>query len=75
MQPGPGCVLPVVDVAPPVVEAAPPPPTPIPPVEAPAGGFGFNPLWAALGALAIGALVYFLVIKKNNGHHHEVSPG
>ena len=74
MQPAPGCVLPVVDAAPPVVESAPPPPTPVPPVEAPGGGFGFNPLLLGLGALVIGALVYFLVIKKKHHNNDEVSP-
>ena len=62
-----GCVLPAVDAAPvPVVEAGPPPPTPIPPVE-PASeglGLGVSPLILALGAIAVGAAIYFLVIKK-----------
>jgi hypothetical protein len=74
MQPAPGCVLPVVDAAPPVVESAPPPPTPVPPVEPAGAGFGFNPLLLGLGALVIGALVYFLIIKKKHHDNDEVSP-
>src|SRR5882757_597889 len=73
--PAAGCVLPAVDAAPaPVVEAGPPPPTPIPPVE-PASeglGLGVSPLILALGAIAVGAAVYFLLIKKK--HHNAVSP-
>jgi hypothetical protein len=70
----PGCVLPVVDVAAaPVQTAGPPPPTPVPPVEPVGGGLGIDPLYLALGALAIGALVYFLVIKKKH-HDNDVSP-
>lgn len=67
--PGTGCVLPALDAPPPVVSTAPPSPIPVPPVE-PAGGFGFDPLLLALGALAAGALIYFLV-RKN---HHSNSP-
>jgi hypothetical protein len=71
-QPAAGCVLPVAD-APPVVSQGPPPPTPVPPVEPIGGGFGIDPLYLALGALAIGALVYFLLIKKDK-NNDEVSP-
>jgi len=75
MQPAPGCVLPVVDAAPPVVQSAPPPPTPVPPVEPVGGGFGISPLLLGLGALAAGALIYFLVIRHHgNGHHNTTSP-
>ena len=72
--PAGGCVLPAVDAAPvaPVAEVGPPPPTPIPPVEPAGEGLGISPLYLALGALAAGALIYFLVIKKN--HHHAASP-
>jgi hypothetical protein len=69
--PGAGCVLPAVDAAPPVVQVAPPAPTPVPPVEPVGGGLGISPLWLALGAIAAGALIYFLVIRK---HHHATSP-
>ena len=69
--PAAGCVLPAVDAPPPVVETGPPPPTPVPPVEAAGGGLGISPLWLALGAIAAGALVYFLVRHK---HHHATSP-
>jgi hypothetical protein len=63
-----GCVLPVLDAAPPVAQTAPPPqPIPVPPVEGPSGlGLGVDPLLLALGVLAAGALVYFLVRNKNN---------
>ena len=72
MQPAAGCVLPVVDQAPVVSTAGPPPPTPVPPVEPVGGGFGIDPLILGLGALVVGALVYFLVIKKKK--HHDSSP-
>ena len=62
------CVLPVTDVAPPVA-VAPPQPIPVPPVEAAGGGLAFDPLLLALGALAAGVLIYFLVRK-----HHANSP-
>jgi hypothetical protein len=65
----PGCVLPVVDAAPVV---APPTPVPVPPVEPVGGGFGIDPLLLALGALAAGALIYFLL--KGNDDDEEVSP-
>lgn len=68
MQPAPGCVLPVVDAAPAVAQAGPPPPTPVPPVEPVGGGFGIDPLLVGLGVLVVGALVYFLVIKKKKKH-------
>jgi hypothetical protein len=70
--PGAGCVLPAVDVPPPVADVGPPPPTPVPPVEAANEGLGLgiSPLWLALGAIAAGALIYFLVIKKK----HSSSP-
>jgi len=63
-----GCVLPAVDAPPPVADAGPPPPTPVPPVEAANEGLGLgiSPLWLAVGALAIGAAVYFLLIRKND---------
>jgi hypothetical protein len=72
--PAGGCVLPQIDqpVAP--VTAGPPPPTPVPvpPVEPAGAGFGIDPLILGLGALAAGALVYFLVIKKD--HDNDESP-
>lgn len=55
--PATNCALPVVDSAPVV---PPPTPVPVPPVE-PIGGVGMNPLLLALGALALGALAYFLL--------------
>jgi len=67
--PAGGCVLPVVDAPPPVAEAVPPPVAPMAPMVAPAAYAG-SPLLFALGALAIGALTYFVV--KN--HHHDISP-
>ena len=66
-----GCVLPAVDAPPPIAQAGPPPPTPVPPVEPVGGGLGISPLWLALGAIAAGALVYFLLIRH---HHHASSP-
>ena len=67
--PGAGCVLPAVDA--PVPVAGPPPPTPVPPVEPVGEGLGISPLWLALGAIAAGALIYFLLIRKK---HHATSP-
>ena len=61
----PGCVLPVADAVP-VATSGPPMPVPVPPVEPIGGGFGVNPLILALGALAAGALIYFLVHKSGN---------
>ena len=55
----PGCVLPVVDA--PVASTPPPTPVPVPPVEPIGGGFGIDPLILALGALAAGALLYFVL--------------
>ena len=51
-----------------MAQTAPPPqPIPVPPVEGPSGlGLGVDPLLLALGVLAAGALVYFLVRNKNN---------
>jgi hypothetical protein len=65
---GPGCVLPKVDATP--VAANPPPsPIPVPPVEGPGAGLGISPLLLALGALAVGAALYFAL-----RHHHGNSP-
>lgn len=64
-----GCVLPVTDTPVPVAQTAPPQPIPVPPVEPAGGGLAFDPLLLALGALAAGALIYFLVRK----HHHNPS--
>jgi hypothetical protein len=69
-QGAPNCVLPVTDVAP-VAQAGPPPPVPVPPVEAAGGGLGIDPLLLALGAVAAGVGIYFLVRNK----HHANSPG
>jgi hypothetical protein len=73
-QPAAGCVLPVADAPPVVAQQGPPPPTPVPPVEPIGGGLGIDPLYLALGALAIGALVYFLLIKKHHNDDNDVSP-
>lgn len=66
-QPATGCVLPVLDTA-----AAPPPPAPVPvpPVEAPSAGLGISPLLIALGVLAAGAVLFFVL----RHHHHANSP-
>ena len=61
------CVLPVADTPPPVAQSAPPAPIPVPPVEPAGGGLAFDPLLLGLGALAIGALAYFLLRKHHNG--------
>jgi hypothetical protein len=61
------CVLPVTDTPPPVAQSAPPAPIPVPPVEPAGGGLAFDPLLLGLGALAIGALAYFLLRKHHNG--------
>jgi hypothetical protein len=45
---------------------------PVPPVEPVGGGFGVSPLLLGLGALALGALIYFLV--RNNNNDEEASP-
>lgn len=66
--PASGCVLPAVDAPPPVVETAPPAPAPL--VAAPPA-YAATPLFLALGALAVGALVYFFV---RNNHNHHISP-
>lgn len=59
-----GCVLPQTDpAAVPAAQSAPPRPIPVPPVEAPSSLY-FDPLLLGLGALALGALAYFLLIKK-----------
>jgi hypothetical protein len=63
-----GCVLPVLDTPPPVAEAAPVPGAP-PAVVTPAA-YAVSPIFLALGALALGSFVYFLV----RDHHHTVSP-
>ena len=60
-----GCVLPAVD-APPAAATPPPAPIPVPPVEPAGGGLAFDPLLLGLGALAIGALAYFLLRNDNN---------
>jgi hypothetical protein len=73
-QPAAGCVLPAVDAPPVVAQQGPPPPTPVPPVEPVGGGLGIDPLYLGLGALVIGALVYFLLIKKDKDHDNDVSP-
>jgi hypothetical protein len=62
--PAPGCVLPVADAVP--VATAPPAPIPVPPVEPVGGGFAMNPLFLALGALAAGALLYFVLNKSGD---------
>jgi hypothetical protein len=67
----PGCLLPVVDAAP-VPTAPPPMPVAVPPVEPVGGGFAINPLILALGAVAAGALIYFLI--HNNKDNDEESP-
>ena len=65
------CVLPVNDAPPPVAQSAPPAPIPVPPVEAAGGGFGFDPLLLGLGALAIGALAYFLLRNHHNNNSNS----
>lgn len=70
-----GCVLPATDApAPaPVAEEGPPPPVPVPPIAGPSNfNLGVSPLLLALGAVAAGAALYFLVIKKKK--HDTVSP-
>jgi hypothetical protein len=68
-----GCVLPQVDQPPPVATSAPPTPVPVPPIEPAGAAFGFDPLLLGLGALAIGALVYFVVKNKNNNNDESPS--
>lgn len=64
--PAAGCVLPAQDVPPPVAQTGPPAPIPVPPVEPAGAGLAFDPLLLALGALAAGALIYFLVRNNND---------
>lgn len=71
-QAGTNCVLPALDAPPVVAQAGPPAPIPVPPVE-PVGSFAFSPLFLALGALAAGALIYFLV--KGKDKDEADSPG
>lgn len=71
--PAGGCVLPQVDQPAPPTTAGPPTPVPVPPVEPGGTGFGFDPLILGLGALAAGALIYFLVIKDNNNDDESPS--
>jgi hypothetical protein len=73
--PAGGCVLPQADLPAAPAAAGPPPPTPVPvpPVEVGGVGFGIDPLILGLGALAAGALVYFLVIKKDNDNDESPS--
>ena len=61
-----GCVLPQVDQPPPGARPAPPTPVPVPAIECARVGFSIDPLILGLGALAGGALAYFLIFKKNN---------
>jgi uncharacterized RDD family membrane protein YckC len=67
----PGCLLPVVDTPPPVAQNPPPPPVPIPPIAGPSGGFGIDPLYLALAAVAAGVGIYFLV--KHSGGSNSPS--
>jgi len=66
--PAANCVLPVTDAPPPVAQSAPPAPIPVPPVEPAGGGLAFDPLLLGLGALAAGALIYFLVRKHGSSN-------
>ena len=69
-QPAAGCLLPVTD---PMAAAAPPSPTPVPPVEPVGEGLGISPLLLALGALAVGALVYFLLLNDDDDDDESVT--
>ena len=69
----PGCVLPVADAVPVVQSTPPPTPVPVPPVEPVGGGFGIDPLLLALGALAAGALIYFVLNKDNDDDDENVT--
>jgi hypothetical protein len=69
----PGCVLPAVDAAPVAQTTPPPTPVPVPPVEPIGGGFGFDPLLLALGVLAAGALVYFL-LNRDKDDDEDATP-
>lgn len=68
-----GCVLPQVDQMPPPAQSAPPTPVPIPPLEPAGVGFGIDPLILGLGAVAGGALAYFLIFKKNNDNDESAA--
>lgn len=66
-QPGGGCVLPQVDVAPPPAQTAPPQPIPVPPVEGPSAGLGISPMLLGLAAIAA-ALGLYLILHHNHGN-------
>jgi hypothetical protein len=51
--------------------SAPPAPIPVPPVEPAGGGLAFDPLLLGLGALAIGALAYFLLRNHHNNNSNS----
>jgi hypothetical protein len=65
----PGCVLPVTDVA--AQGQTPPAPVPVPPVEPAGGGLGIDPLLLALGAVALGIGLYFLLKGNNNNNNNS----
>ena len=67
------CVLPVSDTPPAGAQSGPPAPIPVPPVEPAGGGLAFDPLLLGLGALAAGALLYFL-LRGNNNNNEPNSP-
>ena len=71
-QAAPNCVLPVADAAP-VATPPPPTPVPVPPVEPIGGGFGINPLFLALGALAAAGLLYLVLHDSGNNSGNNVS--
>jgi hypothetical protein len=66
------CAVQGTEPTPPVVGNIPIPPPPIRSANRSSGGFGISPLVLALGALAIGGLIYLLVHKK--GDDEPVSP-
>jgi hypothetical protein len=66
-NPGQGCVLPQVDAPPAVAQTVPP----APPVEAAGAGVGISPLLLALGALASGVWIYFIVKNDHNNNNNN----
>lgn len=67
VQPGNGCVLPVIDAAPAPAPPAINQPIPVPPADASVGGLFANPLLLALGAAALAGIIYAIASSGGGG--------